>query len=83
MLKVQFESVLKNQVLIEKETLEKLIQIAKQVEDSRNGVDETEIAEVSTPKKRGSLRGIWKGSQISEDLFWEARRSLFSYEEAQ
>jgi hypothetical protein len=74
MLKVQFESVLKNQVLIEKETLEKLIQIAKQV-------DEIEIKEVSTPKKRGSLRGIWKGSQISEDLFLEARRSLFSYEE--
>ncbi|MBI1930481.1 hypothetical protein HYR99_40335 [Candidatus Poribacteria bacterium] len=61
---------------MEKETLEKLIQIAKQV-------DEIEIEEVSTPKKRGSLRGIWKGSQISEDLFLEARRSLFSYEEAQ
>ena len=71
MLKVQFESVSPNQVLMEKEILEKLIQIAKQV-------GEIEIEEVNNSKKRGSLRGIWKGSQISEDLFLEARRSLFN-----
>lgn len=29
---------------------------------------------------RGSLRGIWKGSQIDEALFFAARKSLFSYE---
>ena len=31
-------------------------------------------------KKRESLRGIWKGSEIDESLFAEARKSLFSYE---
>ncbi|MBC8461943.1 MAG: hypothetical protein H8D67_28570 [Deltaproteobacteria bacterium] len=30
---------------------------------------------------RGSLKGIWKGSQIDEHLFREARRSLFHYED--
>jgi hypothetical protein len=29
---------------------------------------------------RGSLRGIWKGSEIDESLFDEAKRSLFKYE---
>jgi len=32
-------------------------------------------------EKRGSLRGIWKGSIIDESLFIEARKSLFSYED--
>jgi len=31
-------------------------------------------------KKRESLEGIWKGSEIDESLFAEARKSLFSYE---
>jgi len=31
--------------------------------------------------KRGSLRGIWKGSTIDESLFIEARKSLFTYED--
>ncbi len=30
--------------------------------------------------KRGALRGIWKGSQIDESLFIEAKKSLFPYE---
>ena len=30
--------------------------------------------------KRGSLKGIWKGSQIDESLFNEAKKSLFPYE---
>ncbi len=29
---------------------------------------------------RGSLKGIWKGSQIDESLFLEAKKSLFPYE---
>ena len=41
----------------------------------------------TTPKKkkpgnRGSLKGIWKGSQIDESLFNEAKKSLFPYETA-
>ena len=37
------------------------------------------------PKKketgnRGSLKGIWKGSQIDESSFLDARKSLFPYE---
>lgn len=31
-------------------------------------------------KKRGSLKGIWKGSQIDDSLFLEAKKSLFPYE---
>jgi len=30
--------------------------------------------------KRGSLKGIWKGSIIDEKLFTEAKKSLFPYE---
>jgi len=29
---------------------------------------------------RGSLKGIWKGSQIDDSLFFEAKKSLFPYE---
>ena len=29
---------------------------------------------------RSSLKGIWKGSQIDESLFLEAKKSLFPYE---
>jgi len=29
---------------------------------------------------RGSLKGIWKGRQIDESLFLEAKKSLFPYE---
>ncbi len=30
---------------------------------------------------RGSLKGIWKGSQVDESLLLEARKSLFPYED--
>jgi hypothetical protein len=30
--------------------------------------------------QRGSLQGIWKGSQIDDASFQEARESLFPYE---
>jgi hypothetical protein len=30
---------------------------------------------------RGSLKGIWKGSQLDESLFLEARKTLFPYED--
>jgi len=29
---------------------------------------------------RNSLKGIWKGSEIDEQLFEEAKRSMFNYE---
>jgi len=32
-------------------------------------------------RKRGSLKGIWKGSKINKELFIKARESLFSYED--
>ena len=77
MLSVQFESISENRVLIPKGTLEKLIQLASQV-------DEIEINEIcnTTQAKRGSLQGIWKEGQISEEDFLDARRALFSYEDA-
>ncbi len=31
-------------------------------------------------RNRGSLRGIWKGSQIDEEMFEEAKKTLFPYE---
>lgn len=37
-------------------------------------------AEVKAAGKRGSLKGIWKGSQIDESLFVDAKKSLFPYE---
>lgn len=76
MLSIQVESVSENRVLIPKGTLEKLIQLASQVDD-------IEINEISNKAqaKRGSLAGIWKGSQISEEDLLDARRSLFSFED--
>ena len=75
MLSVQFESVSENRVLIPKGTLEKLIQLAGQV-------GEIEINEINNKKQvqRGSLQGIWKGSQISEEDLLDARRTFFNYE---
>lgn len=37
--------------------------------------------ENKTKKERKSLRGIWKDSSIDENLFDEAKKSLFSYED--
>lgn len=41
-------------------------------------------AELSSKTKkienRGSLKGIWKGNQIDESLFIEAKKSIFPYE---
>ena len=73
---VEFERISDDGVLINKEVLEKLIQIARQFDD-------IVISEVRNKHqaKRGSLRGIWEDSQISDELFTEARRALFSYEE--
>jgi hypothetical protein len=34
-------------------------------------------------KGRSSLKGIWKGSQIDDSLFIEAKKSLFPYEHKQ
>ena len=74
MLSVQFENVSENRVSIPKETLQKLIQLASQV-------DEIEVNEICNKMqaKRGSLQGIWKGSQISEEDLLDARRTLFDY----
>ncbi|MEW5768398.1 MAG: helix-turn-helix domain-containing protein [bacterium] len=31
-------------------------------------------------EKRGSLKGIWKGARVDEDLLLQAKKSLFPYE---
>jgi len=31
-------------------------------------------------RNRGSLKGIWKGYHIDEEIFFEAKKSLFPYE---
>lgn len=36
--------------------------------------------QATTTRARGSLRGIWKGSNIDESLLAESKKSLFSYE---
>jgi mRNA-degrading endonuclease YafQ of YafQ-DinJ toxin-antitoxin module len=38
------------------------------------------MPETKKAAKRGSLKGIWKGAQIDESLFIEAKKSLFPYE---
>jgi len=38
------------------------------------------IPKANETGNRGSLKGIWKGSQIDESLFLEAKKSLFPYE---
>lgn len=39
-----------------------------------------EFSNDSRGEKRGSLKGIWKGSKIDENLFERAKKSLFPYE---
>jgi len=43
----------------------------------------TLIREFSSPrnKEKTTLKGLWKGSQINDSLFEDAKKSLFSYEE--
>ncbi|HAG51706.1 MAG: hypothetical protein A2X87_06820 [Deltaproteobacteria bacterium GWC2_42_51] len=38
------------------------------------------IPETKKIGNRGSLKGVWKDSQIDESLFIEAKKSLFPYE---
>lgn len=38
------------------------------------------MAETKKTGNRGSLKGIWKDSQIDESLLMEAKKSLFPYE---
>ena len=41
----------------------------------------TELIQKKDEKEnRGSLKGIWKGSQIDESLFIDAKKSVFPYE---
>ena len=41
----------------------------------------TELIQKKDEKEnRGSLKGIWKGSQIDESLFLDAKKSVFPYE---
>ena len=41
----------------------------------------TELIQKKDEKgNRGSLKGIWKGSQIDESLFLDAKKSVFPYE---
>ncbi|MCK4763808.1 MAG: hypothetical protein KAW12_16520 [Candidatus Aminicenantes bacterium] len=39
-----------------------------------------ELIRLYKPAKRNSLKGIWKGSEIDDRLFDEAKKSLFHYE---
>jgi hypothetical protein len=38
------------------------------------------MTETKRTGNRGSLKGIWKDSQIDESLLMEAKKSLFPYE---
>ncbi len=38
------------------------------------------VDEKNKPGTRNSLKGIWKGSEIDDRLFDEAKKSMFSYE---
>lgn len=37
-------------------------------------------SETKNSGNRNSLKGLWKGSKISESLFVEAKKTLFPYE---
>ncbi len=38
------------------------------------------IPKIKKTGRRGSLAGIWKGSEIDDKLFNQARKSLYPYE---
>ncbi len=38
------------------------------------------ISEAKKPVRRGSLKGLWKGSCIEDSLFFEAKKTVFPYE---
>ncbi len=73
MLSIYKEKILKELDVVPEEMMPKLYKIIHL------------LATELMPKKkdtgnRGSLKGIWKGSQIDESLFLEAKKSLFPYE---
>jgi hypothetical protein len=72
MLSVYKEKILKEIKKVSEEKMPKLFRIIHLLD--------TEIMP-GTKKKgnRGSLKGIWKGSQIDEPLFNGAKKSLFLY----
>ncbi len=67
---------------------EKILKEIEKVPDDKLGsiyrVIHLLTGEITTGKKKagkkGSLRGIWKGSHIDESLFSAAEKSLFPYE---
>lgn len=38
------------------------------------------ISGIKKPGKRGSLKGVWKGTKIDDSLLLEAKKTLFHYE---
>ena len=52
-----------------------------EVEDFVEFLLQRKEAETPRGKKRRSLLGIWKGADLDDDLFAEARREVFPYED--
>jgi hypothetical protein len=73
MLSIYMEKILKEIEAVPQEMMPKLYRIMHIVATELVGKTEERCP-------RGSLRGIWRGSQINEAFFFEAKKSLFPYE---
>lgn len=73
MLSTYKEQILKDLRRVPEEKMPKLYKVIHQMTSEF-------ISEANKPGKRGSLKGLWKGSKIDDSLLSEARKTLFPYE---
>lgn len=67
------EQIIKELVRVPEEQMPKLYKVIHQITTEF-------ISGAKKPVKRGSLKGLWKGSSIEDSLFFEARKTLFPYD---
>jgi len=65
---------------IEKLPLEKRVEAEDFIEFLLSRERQVRQEKTQKKKRRSSLKGLWEGSDIDEDLFTDARKSVFTYE---
>ena len=73
MLSTYKERIIKELGRVPEEKMPKLYKVIHQITSEF-------VSKDKKPQKRGSLKGLWKGSSIEDSLFFEARKTIFPYE---
>ena len=73
MLSTYREQIIKELGRVPEEKMPKLYKVIHQITSEF-------ISKTKKPGRRGSLKGLWKGSSIGDLLLFEAKKTLFPYE---